>query len=97
VYTPVVFGERAAVATRLAHSPVSQRINTRFVERDHLTPRQHNRRLTRRTNGFSKDLTWFEKQRWLSLAYSHLRLPHARLRTPLRVPEPTLGTGSPRR
>ena len=39
-------------------------------------PRQSNRRLTRRTNGFSKDLTWFEKQLWLSLAYYHLVLPH---------------------
>jgi hypothetical protein len=33
----------------------------------------------------------------LSLAYYPLLLPHARLRTPLPVPEPTLGTGSPRR
>ena len=43
-----------AVAARLTRSPVSQRINTSFVERDNLTPRQQNRRLARRTNGFSK-------------------------------------------
>jgi len=85
------------VTARLAQSPVSQTLNTSFVERDKLTQRQQNRRLTRRTHGFSKDLTWFEKQGWLSLAYYHLILPRASLRNPLPVSEPTLGTGSPRR
>ena len=97
VYTSVVFGDQAAVAARLAQSPVSRTINTSFIERDNLTQRQQNRRLTRRTNGFSKDLTWFEKQLWLSLAYYHLSLPHTSLRTPLPVPQLTYGTGSSRR
>lgn len=97
VRTQVVFGDPAVVTARLAQSPVSNTINTRFVERDNLTQRQQNRRLTRRTNGFSKDITWLEKQLWLSLAYYPLILPHARLRTPLPAPEPTLGTGSLRR
>ena len=94
----VVAGEHArgvwypeAVAACLATSPVSQRVNTSFVERDNLTQRQSNRRLTRRTNGFSKDLTWFEKQLWVSLAYYHLVLPHTRLQEPLPTPEPTRG------
>ena len=72
-------------------------VNTSFVERDNLTQRQCNRRLTRRTNGFSKELTWFEKQLWLSLAYYHLTLPHHSLRQELEILEPTRGAGSPRR
>ena len=96
VSTRVVFGTPEAVAASLAHSPVSSTVNTSFVERDNLTQRQSNRRLTRRTNGFSKDLTWFEKQLWLSLVYYHLVLPHQSLRERLPTPEPTRGAGSPR-
>ncbi len=76
VKTNVVFGKPEAIADTLAHASVSETINTSFVERDHVTQRQSNRRLTRRTNGFSKELIWFEKQRWLSMAYSHFVLPH---------------------
>lgn len=97
VSSKIVFGDPETVTTLLTESPVSKTINTRFVERDNLTQRQSNRRLTRRTNGFSKDLTWFEKQLWLSLAYFHLVLPHASLRQELAPPEPTRGSGSPRR
>ena len=93
----VVFGSSDAIDERLAESPVSNTVNTSFVERDNLTQRQCNRRLTRRTNGFSKELPWFEKQLWLSLAYYHLILPHHSLRQELETPEPTRGTGSPRR
>jgi IS1 family transposase len=97
VSSKVVFGDPDGVAEILAESLVSNTVNTSFVERDNLTQRQSNRRLTRRTNGFSKELTWFEKQLWLSLAYYHLVLPHESLRQELSIPEPTRGTGSPRR
>jgi IS1 family transposase len=94
VQTRVVFGNPAQVNALLAESPVSQTINTSFVERDNLTLRQGNRRLTRRSNGFSKDLTWFEKQLWLSMAYYHFVLPHHSLRHSLPEPRPTRGSGS---
>ena len=97
VDTKIVFGTEQEIADLLANSLVSQTINTSFVERDNLTQRQSNRRLTRRTNGFSKDMSWFEKQLWLSLAYYHLVLPHHSLRQPLPEPEPTRGTGTPRK
>jgi IS1 family transposase/transposase-like protein len=97
VKTQVIFGTPEAIAAQLAHSPVSNTINTSFVERDNLTQRQSNRRLTRRTNGFSKEIGWFEKQLWLSTAYYHLVLPHHSLRQPLEMPEPTRGTGTPRK
>jgi IS1 family transposase len=97
VGSKVVFGDPDAIADRLAASPVSNTVNTSFVERDNLTQRQSNRRLTRRTNGFSKEITWFEKQLWVSLAYYHLVLPHHSLRQRLPTPEPTRGTGTPRR
>jgi len=94
--TRVVFGTPEAVAAHGAHSPVSWTVNTSCVEWDNLTQRQSKRRLTRRTNGFSKDLTWFERQLWLSLAYYHLVLPHKSLREQLPTPEPTRRAGSPR-
>jgi IS1 family transposase len=96
VETRVIFGDPASIVTVLATSSVSETINTSFVERDNLTQRQSNRRLTRRTNGFSKEMTWLEKQLWLSLAYYHLVLPHHSLRQHLPDPEPTRGTGSSR-
>lgn len=96
VKTRIVFGKPEAIAAPLASSSVSDTINTRFVERDNLTQRQSNRRLTRKTNGFSKDIVWFEKQLWLSMAYYPFVLPHHSLRQPLETPEQTRGSGSPR-
>ena len=97
VKTKVIFGKPEAIAEQLANSSVSDAINTSFVERDNLTQRQSNRRLTRRTNGFSKEIIWFEKQLWLSMTYYHFVLPHHSLPQRLKTPEPTRGTGSPKR
>jgi IS1 family transposase/transposase-like protein len=97
VASQVVFGDAAAIQARLASLPTSTTINTSFVERDNLSLRQHNRRLPRETNGFSKELTWLEKQLWLALAYYHLVLPHESLAEELRIPEATRGSGSARR
>jgi hypothetical protein len=96
VTTKVVFGDPEAITARLDTSPTSTSINTSFVERENFTLRQHNRRLTRKTSGFSKELPWLEKHLWLSLAYYHLVLPHESLRQRLNTPEPTRGSGSAR-
>jgi IS1 family transposase/transposase-like protein len=93
----VVFGEHELLDRRLTSSSVSTTINTSFVERENLTLRQQNRRLTRKTNAYSKELGWLEKHLWLSLAYYHLVLPHESLRIQLPEPAPTRGTGTPRR
>ena len=95
--TKVVFGDADAITARLEALSTSTTVNTSFVERENLSLRQHNRRLTRKTNGFSKELTWLEKQLWLFLAYYHLVLPHESLRQRLSSPEPTRGSGSGRR
>ena len=58
VTTKIIFGSEAAVQARLAVSPVSRMINTSFVERNNLTCRQCNGRLSRKVLSFSKDLTW---------------------------------------
>jgi len=97
VRSKVVFGDQATVHERVAASLVSATINTSFVERENLTLRQHTRRLTRETNGFSKESGWLEMQLWLVLAYYHLVLPHASLASAAPAPAPTRGSGSPRR
>jgi hypothetical protein len=78
VDTPVVCGPQEAVAAYLATSPGRPTVNTSVIEGDNLTQRQSNRRLTRRTHGFSKDRPWFEKPLWVSRAYDPLVLPHQR-------------------
>ena len=92
-----VFGAADELEARLTASPTSTTINTSFVERDNLTWREHNRRLTRKTTGFSKELPWMEQQVWLTMAYDHFCLPHSSLREALPTPEATRGSGSPRK
>jgi len=93
----LVFGTAHAVWQRLRASPVSRAINTAFVERMNLTWRLFNRRLTRKTLGFSKQRTWLEWHLHLTLAYYHFVRPHKSLRLRLAQPLSTRGTGSPRK
>ena len=97
ITTKPVFGSIDEINARLASLFTSNAINTSFVERGNLVLRQGNRRLTRKTNGFSKELIWLEKQLWMSLAYYHFILPHQSLRQNLSAEEPTRGIGSHRR
>jgi len=94
VTTQVIWGEEEAIQARLEASAGSQTINTSFVDRNNLTCRQGNGRLSRKVLSFSKELTWLEKHLWLTFAYYHFVLPHASLAQPLRHPQPTRGTGS---
>lgn len=93
----VVFGTEESIDERLAKSVTSKRINTSFVERENLTLRERNRRLTRKTMGFSKELSWMEKQFWLTMAYYHFCMPHKSLRERLAEVETTRGRGTPRK
>ena len=83
ITTRVVFGTEKAVVAKLKRSPVSRQINTTFVERNNLTLRHHNRRLTRKTIAFSKKRERLEQQLHLPLAYYHFVKPHLGLRVVL--------------
>jgi IS1 family transposase len=80
----VVFGTEKAVAAKLKQSSVSQTINTSFVERNNLTMRHHNRRLSRKTIAFSKKQERLKQQLHLSFAYYHLVKPHLGLRVKVK-------------
>jgi len=96
--TEIVFGGEDAILALLAASPVSNTINTSYVERQNLTIRQSSRRLTRKVNAFSKERSWLEKQLWLAFAYYHFVLPNLGLRQKLPEPIPTKGEhGSPKK
>jgi IS1 family transposase len=84
ITTQVVFGSEKAVAAKLKQSPVSQAINTSFVERNNLTMRHQNRRLVRKTIAFSKKPERLEQQLHLSFAYYHFVKPHLSLRRRIR-------------
>lgn len=76
----VVFGDGERIAQRLADSPVSRKVNTSFVERQNGTMRQSCRRLTRKTNGFSKEKTPLEGHLEVCRAYYHVARTHGGLR-----------------
>ena len=59
---------------------MSQTVNTSYVERNNLNLRQHSRRLTRKTNGFSKVKRNLEAQVILVMAYYNFVRPHCSLR-----------------
>lgn len=76
----IVFGQEQDIQKVLERSPVSHTVNTAFVERNNLNPRQHSRRLTRKTNGFSKEKRNLEAQVLLVMAYCNLVRPHCSLK-----------------
>ena len=68
----VVFGAADAIAARLATLPTSTTVNTSFVERENLTLRQHNRRLTRKTTGLARSCRGWKSNcgsRWRTITW----------------------------
>ena len=96
--TRLVYGTEQQLRTFLRTSPVSKTVNTYGVERNHLTVRQHSRRLGRKVNAFSKKRVYLKYQLALAFAYYHFCRPHRGLRQKLVPPIPTKnGHGSPKK
>jgi hypothetical protein len=90
-----VFGTRGAIEQVL--SGCGWKINTAFVERLNLDLRQRVAAIGRRVNTLCQGEDGMQHQLALFHAYHNFGLPHASLRQPLQVPEPTNGTGSAKR
>ena len=80
ITTKVIFGKEEEIKRLLEASPVSNSVNTSFIERNNLTLRQHSRRLGRKSNGFSKDIRKLGVQLYLALGYYHFAKEHFGLR-----------------
>lgn len=93
----IVFGTPEMLKDYLDRSPVSQHLNTAFIERQNGTMRHQNRRFTRKTWGFSKEDAWMERQLHLSLGHYHFCWAHGGLREEIKPPLPTKGSGSPKK
>ncbi len=75
----VVYGKEEEIMKRIEASSVSRTINTAFIERNNLTLREGNRRLTRKTNGFSKAARLHDCQLAVFLTHYHFVRPHGGL------------------
>jgi len=93
----IVFGTAEMPQNYLDTSPVSQHLNTAFVERQNGTMRHQNRRFTRKTWGFSKVDDRMVRQLNLSLGYYHFCWAHGGLREEINPPLQTKGSGSPKK
>lgn len=76
----VIFGTEEQVKANLSQSPVSQSVNTTFIERNNLTLRQQNGRLQRKTLQFSKEKELLSTQIHLFLGYYHFIRAHQGLK-----------------
>ena len=68
--------------------------NTAFIERVHLSMRQHGAAVGRRVSTLCQGEDGVRQQRALSQTSDNLCVPHASLRQPLPQPKPTNGRGS---
>ena len=88
----VVFGTRERVNQALV--VCGRKINTAFVERLNLDIRQRVAAVGRRVNTLCQGEDGLRQQLVVYHAYDNFCLPHASLRQPLRIAEPTNGRGS---
>src|SRR5262249_19560429 len=88
----VVFGTMGAIAQALA--AYGWKINTSFVERLNLDIRQRVAAVGRRVNTLCQGEDGMQQQLALFHVYHNFVLPHASLRQPLPVPQPTNCGGS---
>ena len=91
----VTWGEPEQVWQRVDGE--GRHISTYCIERDNLTARLHNSRLTRKSLRFSKQRTMLEAAVALEDAYFNFCLPHETLKARLARPIPTKGNGSPKK
>jgi hypothetical protein len=91
----VVFGTIERVQQVL--SACGRKINTAFVERLNLDVCQRVAAVGRRVNTLCQGEDGVRQQLAVYQVYYNFCLPHASLRRPLVVPEPTHGSGSARR
>ena len=75
----LVLGSEDLLKRCLSNSSVSYQINTSFVERSNLAMRQHNHRVERKTQGFSKEYKYLKGHNSLAISYYNLCLPHSSL------------------
>ena len=73
----IIFGKKESI-------PVTE-ICTSYIERQNLTLRQDNNRLTRKTLGYSKDDVWLGHQTTFYMAYFNFVRTHHALRIPVKI------------
>ena len=88
----MVFGTQLAIEQVLA--TCGWTINTAFVERLNLDIRQRVAAIGRRVNTLCQGEAGLRDQVALFQVYHNFVLPHASLRQPLLIPQPTNGRGS---
>jgi IS1 family transposase len=76
----IVFGKEEEIYQFLRDSPISNQINTSFIERNNLTLRHYNKRLSRKTMSFSRKLEnhWYQFE--IERALYHFVKPHRGLK-----------------
>jgi len=75
-----VYGTLEEIQEFIKKSPVSNRINTSFVERKNLDIRHRNRRMARKTQSFSKDPQMHDDLMHLTIAYGNFCRVHSSIK-----------------